>query len=159
MGERDVTPLVPRGHRTLELAFCAIVALVSGALVFPIVPGILLLSRLGTSAPIPRPFDAELWNTPDWEDSMREGWYGHSIRQRMAQDLVDHHLPLGTPRDAVLALLGPRAEGYAAQRFDADAWVYELGPGGGFGPTYDYLVLTFSADGALLRAEIATRNN
>jgi hypothetical protein len=87
-------------------------------------------------------FDATVWK--EWSVASRD-YNPKNPRGRMVVDLLNKHLPLGRQRSDVLAMLGkPDVE-------DGNHVQYYVGghSGGAYLPGYDYLMLTFDADGKL----------
>lgn len=110
----------------------------------------------------PLPFEAAQWAEPGGvahaEDERvgNELVWRHTPRRRMVDDLIASHLPRGTRRDEVRALLGPcfrwpifdAEQGFGAE--DESFWL-------GTDPSSldeDWLVLDFDAGDRLLRATI-----
>lgn len=88
--------------------------------------GVLTVEFPGWHRVHPRPFDAELWNAPHWQDSGGIPGSFHSIRQRMVDDLLRTKLVPGATEAQLLEWIGPPDN--ARQRSDeSSVWQYRLG--------------------------------
>jgi hypothetical protein len=92
-------------------------------------------------------FDPDVWK--EWSVA-KHNYVAKNPRGRMVDDLLKHHLPLGLKRSDAVAMLGkPDDEDGTSLRF------YLGGDSGGaLLAGYDYLLLTFDADGKLLTKRI-----
>lgn len=117
---------------------------------------VLVVSALASVELHPRPFDAKLWNDPEWRSSLSIESHYHSIRQRMVDDLLAHHLHAGLTKDEVLALIGPKDENPRYKGPDSGAWIYGLGAQRGMPVDDEWLFVTFDTSERMSSAVLRT---
>lgn len=101
-----------------------------------------------------RPFDAEVWNAPDWRDSEDISTDFHSIRQRMVDDLLETKLVPGVTREQLLEWAGEPDRTRERNDTAISVWHYDLGIERGIGVDGEWLEVTFDASGQVRRAEL-----
>lgn len=108
----------------IAVAVCFLIsAFICGWLTLGVLIVPLIVGPCGIHA---RPFDAELWNAPHWQDSGGIPGSFHSIRQRMVDDLLRTKLVPGATEAQLLEWIGPPDN--ARQRSDeSSVWQYRLG--------------------------------
>lgn len=140
--EQPAAPVEGYSKLVVRLA-CAAALLAGGLLGWWVVALVIVISTFAGGELHPRTFDAQLWNDSDWRSSISTQTHFHSIRQRMVDDLIAHHLHAKMTQDEVLALLGPRDEKPNSSVARAGAWVYLLGAERGVPIDEEWLVIEF----------------
>ncbi|MCY3001162.1 MAG: hypothetical protein NTV21_05105 [Planctomycetota bacterium] len=99
-----------------------------------------------------RPFDAEVWNAPDWRDSEDISTDFHSVRQRMVDDLLETKLVPGVTEAELLEWIGPADELREGSGAATAVWKYNLGSERGMGVDSEWLEVALDRSGRVLQA-------
>lgn len=118
---------------------------------------VLAIEFPGSHGVHPRPFDAELWNDPDWRDSDGIPANFHSIRQRMVDDLLATKLVPGVTEAEVLEWIGQPDNARERNRDDNTVWQYRLGLDE-FGMNVVWLNVLRDESGCVLEAKCVHRS-
>lgn len=101
-----------------------------------------------------RPFDAEVWNAPDWRDSEDISTDFHSIRQRMVDDLLETKLVPGVTREQLLEWAGEPDRIRERNDTAISVWHYDLGSERGLGVDSEWLEVALDPSGRVRRTEL-----